>query len=111
MDSEFDLKGDTDYIEFAANRSRILQDHLQTAGVNSLSVPFSVFGFFDRREYYLSLDREKYVDSKPVFIFCGLMYDAYTIVSEKGEEIQSGTSLCLELASQAVEALVFSIAK
>ncbi|KAJ5267419.1 hypothetical protein N7478_010227 [Penicillium angulare] len=87
MDGEFDLKRDVDFIEFAVTRARILQDYMKTAGTSSSSVPFSVLGLFDRQDYYLSLDREKYAESKPVFIFCGLMYDAFTVISKKDEQI------------------------
>ncbi|KAF2999201.1 hypothetical protein E8E15_000713 [Penicillium rubens] len=63
----------------------------------------------DRQSFYRSLDRKKYEDAKAGFMFCGSMFEAYTIVSKSDVPVQPGNFHCLDLASQTVDALVFNI--
>ncbi|KAJ5265064.1 hypothetical protein N7505_007857 [Penicillium chrysogenum] len=102
------MKCNIDYIDFAIDRALTPQEHLQLDDVPS-AMPCSIFQFLDRQSFYRSLDRKKYEDAKAGFMFCGSMFEAYTIVSKSDVPVQPGNFHCLDLASQTVDALVFNI--
>ncbi|KAI9923424.1 hypothetical protein ASPWEDRAFT_73422 [Aspergillus wentii DTO 134E9] len=93
-----------DYVDFAVQRALKVQKHL-CMNTDKNNIP-SVLTFFDRCGFYQSLDRKRYEDAKSSFIFCGLIFEAYMLVIQRGEVIEPGTLYCLELSSQAVDSMV-----
>lgn len=94
--------GDLDYMSFALDKAKQLKAHLDHL---SLDCPDYLSNFERQATSYCDLDRQKYHVAKPSFLFCGLMSEALTIVSQKGEMISQGSWESLELS---IEAVIFT---
>jgi hypothetical protein len=74
-----------------------------------IAPPDFVSDFFNDREFYKSLNPQKYKDAKPSFIFCSLIHKACTILIKKGENIKRSTYDLLTTSSKAVRIIVLLI--
>jgi len=97
-----------DYPDFAIQRAVGLHEQLDKS---KITPPNFVSDFFNDREFYKSLDTQKYNDAQPSFIFCGLIHEACTILIEKGEDIERATYDLLITSSKAVRIMVLLIDK
>ena len=95
-----------DYINFALTRAQTFQEHLDES---NMAQPKSVSNFLSRCGSYRELDHQTYQDAQPSFIWCGLMFEACTLVCTKGEKIDPPTWQTLRLAVRAVLFMVASI--
>jgi hypothetical protein len=95
-----------DYPDFAIQRAVGLHEQLDKS---KITPPDFVSDFFNDREFYKSLDPQKYKDAKPSFIFCGLIHEACTILIKKGENIERSTYDLLTTSSKAVRTMVLLI--
>jgi hypothetical protein len=95
-----------DYLDFAIRRAVELHEQLDKS---KITPPDFVSDFFNNRDFYKSLDLQKYKDAEPSFIFCGLIHEACTILIKKGENIEPPTYDLLNTSFKAVCVMVLLI--